>query len=74
HPFGPSLRALRQGRPDAGGSHAVDERAIADEALTSVDGPFPTTSVPDESAACARVDLFVGGNVQVTVYGPSSVG
>ncbi|WP_426309694.1 hypothetical protein [Cellulosimicrobium sp. E-16] len=51
-----------------------EARAIADEALTSVDGPFPTTSVPDESAECARVDLFVGGNVQVTVYGPTSAG
>lgn len=33
---------------------------------------WPTTSVLDESASCARVDLEVGGSVQVTVYGPTT--
>lgn len=51
-----------------------EARAVADEALTAVDGPFPTTSVPDESVTCARVDLFVGGSLQVTVYGPTTDG
>lgn len=33
---------------------------------------WPTTSVLDESASCARVDLEVGGSIQVTVYGPTT--
>jgi hypothetical protein len=54
---------------------SLDEaRAVADDALTAIDGPFPTTSVPDESVTCARVDLFVGGSLRVTVYGPTTAG
>jgi len=49
-------------------------RAVVDAALSGVADPFPTTSVPDESAACARVDLVVGGSVQATVHGPSDAG
>ncbi|MGN6241506.1 MAG: hypothetical protein ACTHNI_17400 [Cellulosimicrobium cellulans] len=53
----------------------LDEaRAVADEALSAIDGTFPTTSVPDDSVTCARVDLFVGGSFQVTVYGPTTAG
>ncbi|WP_264031263.1 hypothetical protein [Cellulosimicrobium sp. SH8] len=54
---------------------SLDEaRAVADEALSVVDGPFPTTSVPDESVTCARVDLVVGGSFRATVYGPTTAG
>lgn len=67
------VAALQAGITDRCVSLA-EARAVADEALTAVDGPFPTTSVPDESVACARVDLFVGGNVQVTVHGPTAAG
>ena len=67
------VAALQAGITDRCVSLA-EARAVADEALTAIDGPFPTTSVPDESVACARVDLFVGGNVQVTVHGPTAAG
>lgn len=67
------VAALQRGITDR--CVSLDEaRAVADEALTAVDGPFPTTSVPDERVTCSRVDLFVGGSFQVTVYGPTSAG
>ncbi len=51
----------------------VDEaRAIADELLAG-EHHWPTSSVVDETAACARVDLAIGGSIQVTVYGPTEV-
>ncbi|GHH80087.1 hypothetical protein [Promicromonospora soli] len=49
-------------------------RAVADEALGALPHSWPTTTVVDESAECARVDSTVGGSVQVTVYGPTTVG
>jgi hypothetical protein len=49
-------------------------RAVADEALGSLRGSGPVTTLVDESAECARVDVFVGGGVNVTVYGPTTVG
>jgi hypothetical protein len=51
-----------------------DARSVANRVLAEhlVYEPFPTTSIVDESAECARVDMRVGGNVQVTVYGPMS--
>ncbi|GII98250.1 hypothetical protein CLV28_1322 [Sediminihabitans luteus] len=49
-----------------------EARAVADAAIaTYYDDTWPTTSVVDESASCARVDASTGGNVQVTVYGPT---
>ncbi|TWH31513.1 hypothetical protein [Isoptericola variabilis] len=51
-----------------------DARAVVDEALTSLEHHWPTTTVVDEAAECARADLAVGGSLQVTVYGPTSVG
>ena len=63
--------ALRAGITDAC-VNATDARAIADAALDGLDyEPWPTTTVIDESVPCARVDIQVGGNIQVTVYGPS---
>ena len=63
--------ALRAGITDAC-VNATDARAIADAALAELDyEPWPTTTVIDESVPCARVDMQVGGNIQVTVYGPS---
>lgn len=53
----------------------VDEaRAVADRMLASEEHHWPTTTVVDESAECARVDLSIGGSIQVTVYGPTAVG
>jgi len=49
-----------------------DARAVADEAVAPFDVEVPTTGVTDESAECARVDVFLGGTVEVTVYGPSA--
>ncbi|MFB8230737.1 hypothetical protein [Cellulosimicrobium sp. NPDC055967] len=67
------VAALRSGITDR--CVSLDEaRVVADDALTAVDGPFPTTSVPDESVTCARVDLVVGGSFQATVYGPTTAG
>lgn len=52
----------------------VDEaRAVADEMLAGEEHHWPTSSVVDESADCARVDLAIGGSIQVTVYGPTRV-
>lgn len=51
----------------------VDEaRAIADELLAG-EHHWPTSSVVDETAGCARVDFAIGGSIQVTVYGPTEV-
>jgi hypothetical protein len=53
---------------------AEQARAIADEALASLgDGNPPVTTVVDESADCARVDLAIGGMAKLTVYGPTTV-
>ncbi len=61
---------LRRGITDACVS-VDDARALADKALAGLDyEPWPTTTVVDESVTCARVDMEVGGNIQVTVYGP----
>jgi len=63
--------ALRAGITDAC-VNATDARAIADAALAELDyEPWPTTTVIDESVPCARVDMQVGGSIQVVVYGPS---
>ncbi|WP_028045622.1 hypothetical protein [Cellulomonas sp. URHE0023] len=64
--------ALRAGITDTCVS-AGDARAVADVALAVLDfDPWPTTTVLDESAPCARVDMEVGGSIQVTVYGPTA--
>ncbi|MBD8079857.1 hypothetical protein [Cellulosimicrobium arenosum] len=69
----PVVAALRQQVADR--CVTLDEaRAVVDDVLTSIDDEFPTTSVTDESARCARVDLAVGGSVQATVYGPATAG
>lgn len=53
---------------------AEQARAVADEALASLgDGNPPVTTVVDESAECARVDLAIGGMAKVTVFGPTKV-
>lgn len=48
-----------------------DAQAVVEQAL---DGELhvPTTIVVDEAAECARVDMEVGGSIQVTVHGPTS--
>lgn len=48
--------------------------AIVDEELGSLEHHWPTTTVRDDAAECARVDFVVGGSVQVTVYGPVAAG
>lgn len=53
---------------------AEQARDVADEALAPLEHHWPTTTVVDESAECARVDFEVGGSVQVAVYGPTTVG
>ena len=67
--------ALRNGITERCVSLA-DARSVADRVLAEhLDyEPSPTTSIVDESAECARVDMRAGGNVQVTVYGPTSAG
>jgi hypothetical protein len=69
----PVVEALREGVAEQ--CVTVDEaRAIADEAYSNLDfEPFPTTVV-DEELECATADLQVGGSMQVTVYGPTTVG
>ncbi|MFC8597839.1 hypothetical protein [Isoptericola sp. NPDC057191] len=47
-------------------------RAVVDDVFAPVDFEFPTTDVVDESAGCARVDVLLGGTIDVTVYGPST--
>jgi hypothetical protein len=46
-----------------------DARALADSAIGDL-ADAPTVSVQDDSAACARVDMEVGGGMNVIVYGP----
>ncbi|MFF2452904.1 hypothetical protein [Isoptericola sp. NPDC058082] len=53
---------------------ADEARAVADEAVASFDFEVPTREVTDESAGCSRVDVFLGGTIEVTVYGPSAAG
>ena len=63
--------ALRAGITDTC-VNATDARAVADAALVGLEyAPWPTTTVVDESVPCARVDMAVGGSIQITVYGPS---
>ncbi len=59
--------ALRRGIADQCVSLAQAE-TVAAAALGS-DQHWPLTSIEDPAASCARVDLEVGGSVQVTVYG-----
>lgn len=68
----PVVGALRRGI--AGECLPVEQaRSVVDESLASLEHHWPTTTVVDESAGCARADLAVGGSLQVTVYGPTSV-
>jgi hypothetical protein len=53
---------------------AEQARVVADDALAVLGDPTPATTVVDESAECARVDITIGGLAQVTVYGPTTVG
>ncbi|MFI2362771.1 hypothetical protein [Promicromonospora sp. NPDC019610] len=48
--------------------------SVVDEELASLGHHWPTTTVEDDAARCARVDMVVGGSVQVTVYGPPTAG
>jgi hypothetical protein len=69
----PIVDALR--RDIAGQCLPVEQaRSVVDEALASLEHHWPTTTVVDESAECARADLAIGGSPQVTVYGPTSAG
>lgn len=69
----PVVGALRRGIADQ--CVTVDEAvALVEEAYGHLDyEPFPTTTVVDEDLECATADLAVGGNMQTTVYGPTSV-
>lgn len=49
----------------------ADAVAVADAALGS-EHHWPTTAITDESASCSRVDLEIGGSIQVTLYGPTT--
>jgi hypothetical protein len=63
--------ALRAGITDT----CVDltqARALVDEAVGG-GHHWPTTSVVDDTATCARVDMEVGGSILVTVYGPQGL-
>ena len=52
---------------------AEQARIVADEALALLGDDTPATTVVDESADCARVNITIGGLSQVTVYGPTTV-
>lgn len=62
--------ALRAGIADACVS-ATEAKAVATRALTG-QPHWPITVVADETARCASVDLQVGGNIQVWIYGPTT--
>ncbi|VTR76131.1 hypothetical protein [Cellulomonas hominis] len=49
----------------------ADAEAVVDRALGS-EHHWPTTVVEDPEATCTRVDLEVGGSVQVTLRGPEA--
>ena len=70
----PVVGALRRGLADQ--CLTADEaRALVDQAYSTLDyEPFPTTTVVDETLECATADLEVGGSMQVTVHGPTTVG
>lgn len=69
----PMVGALRAAAAD--GCPTVEQmRAVVDEELASLGHHWPTTTVQDDAAQCARVDMVVGGSVQVTVYGPTPAG
>jgi hypothetical protein len=71
---GPSLSALRDALRAGIADTCVsvgDAETVVEQALDG-EQHFPTTVVlVDESADCARVDLEVGGSIQVTVHGPT---
>jgi len=69
----PTVAALRAAAADECLT-AEQMRAIVDEELGELGHHWPTTTVQDDAAECARVDMVVGGSVQVTVYGPGAAG
>ena len=50
---------------------SADEAGAVVEAALAEQPHWPTTILVDEAAACARVDLEIGGSIQVTVHGPT---
>ncbi|KQY42850.1 hypothetical protein [Cellulomonas sp. Root137] len=48
-----------------------DAQKVAEAAL-GTEHHWPTTGVPDEEVDCARVDMEVGGSMQITIYGPAT--
>jgi hypothetical protein len=48
-----------------------DARRVAEQALATLATHWPLTVLPDPAARCARVDLDIGGDVQVTVHAPA---
>lgn len=51
--------------------NVVDALAVAEAAL-GTQHHWPTTGITDEDASCARVDMEVGGSIQVTIHGPTT--
>ncbi len=52
-----------------------EARAIVSKALAARDaGPSHLTTIEDQDVDCARVDAEIGGDIQITVYGPSTTG
>ncbi|MEI2777628.1 MAG: hypothetical protein V9G19_16975 [Tetrasphaera sp.] len=51
---------------------SVSEAGAAAKRAVGAEHHWPTTAVVDNSADCARVDMQVGGSIQITVYGPTT--
>ena len=69
-----ALDAVREGLATGIARRCVslgEARRIADSVLAPLGHHWPTTAVPDPAARCTRVDLDVGGDVQVTIHGPA---
>ena len=47
----------------------AEAKAVATTALGETDR-WPLTTIEDPTASCTRVDMIVGGSVQVTLRGP----
>jgi len=50
----------------------LDEASAGVERVLGAEHHWPTTTVVDPDAACTRVDMEVGGSIQVTLRGPEA--
>ncbi|PPK97796.1 hypothetical protein CLV92_103331 [Kineococcus xinjiangensis] len=72
HGVGGDLATLRDTLRERIADQCVGLReaeAIAEEAL-GVEHHWPLSAIPDPGASCTRVDLVIGGSIQVTLRGP----